>query len=133
MKKPKYGSSGINNNKSNVVGVFDQENDVEFNKNLSLNVTQNGTECDDDARGGDSEDDRDERLPVSDEAKMEGHRKVVSALALEHTGSRLLTGSHDYTVRMYDSRQFTAGPFALFRVPGVSVPTRVASQVLAAL
>ena len=33
---------------------------------------------------------------------MEGHRKVVSALALEHTGSRLLTGSHDYTVRMYD-------------------------------
>ena len=59
-------------------------------------------EDDDDARGGDSEDDRDERLPVSDEAKMEGHRKVVSALALEHTGSRLLTGSHDYTVRMYD-------------------------------
>ena len=57
----------------------------------------------DDARGdGDSEDERDERLPVSDEAKMEGHRKVVSALALEHTGSRLLTGSHDYTVRMYD-------------------------------
>ena len=57
----------------------------------------------DDVRGDrDSDDDRDERLPVSDEAKMEGHRKVVSALALEHTGSRLLTGSHDYTVRMYD-------------------------------
>lgn len=52
MKKPKYGSSGINNKKSNVVGVFDQENDVEFNKNLSLNVTQNGAECDDDLRGG---------------------------------------------------------------------------------
>ena len=44
----------------------------------------------------------DDYLPLSNEAAMEGHAKVVSALDLEHTGSRLLTGSHDYTVKMYD-------------------------------
>lgn len=28
--------------------------------------------------------------------------QVVSALAVDHTGSRVLSGSYDYTVRMYD-------------------------------
>lgn len=28
--------------------------------------------------------------------------QVVSALAVDHSGSRVLTGSYDYTVRMYD-------------------------------
>ena len=41
-------------------------------------------------------------LPLANEVVMEGHKKVVSALAMEHTGSRLLTGSHDYSVKMYD-------------------------------
>ncbi|KAJ6319232.1 hypothetical protein OIU78_014790 [Salix suchowensis] len=31
-----------------------------------------------------------------------GHSKVVSALAVDHTGSRVLSGSYDYSVRMYD-------------------------------
>lgn len=29
-------------------------------------------------------------------------QQVVSALAVDHTGSRVLSGSYDYTVRMYD-------------------------------
>jgi WD40 repeat protein len=28
--------------------------------------------------------------------------QVVSALAVDHTGSRVISGSYDYTVRMYD-------------------------------
>ncbi|PQQ17535.1 WD repeat-containing protein 70 [Prunus yedoensis var. nudiflora] len=31
-----------------------------------------------------------------------GHTKVVSALAVDHTGSRVVSGSYDYSVRMYD-------------------------------
>jgi WD domain, G-beta repeat len=31
-----------------------------------------------------------------------GHRKLVSALAVDASGARLLTGSEDYTVRMFD-------------------------------
>ncbi|KAG6735705.1 hypothetical protein POTOM_061644 [Populus tomentosa] len=42
------------------------------------------------------------RIPTSNEIVLGGHSKVVSALAVDHTGSRVLSGSYDYTVRMYD-------------------------------
>ncbi|KAM0938982.1 putative transcription factor WD40-like family [Dioscorea sansibarensis] len=42
------------------------------------------------------------RIPLSNEIVLRGHSKVVSALAIDHSGSRVLTGSYDYTVRMYD-------------------------------
>lgn len=41
-------------------------------------------------------------LPISCEATLEPHRKAVVALALDHSGSRLLTGSDDYTVKLFD-------------------------------
>ncbi|KAG2537678.1 WD repeat-containing protein 70-like [Panicum virgatum] len=53
----------------------------------------------------DMEDDGDggfNRIPLSNEIVLRGHTKVVSALAVDHTGSRVLSGSYDYTVRMYD-------------------------------
>lgn len=33
---------------------------------------------------------------------------MVSALAVDHTGSRVLSGSYDYTVRMYDFQGMNA-------------------------
>ncbi|GKU86188.1 hypothetical protein SLEP1_g743 [Rubroshorea leprosula] len=42
------------------------------------------------------------RIPMSNEIVLKGHTKVVSALAIDHSGSRVLSGSYDYTVRMYD-------------------------------
>ena len=57
----------------------------------------------------DSEDDEeaevdeyDDFLPEANEVALQGHKKIVSALAMEHTGSRLITGSHDYSVKIYD-------------------------------
>ncbi|XP_045794553.1 WD repeat-containing protein 70 [Trifolium pratense] len=57
----------------------------------------------------DEDDDSDEdqpsnrfRIPLSNEIVLKGHTKVVSALAVDHTGSRVLSGSYDYMVRMYD-------------------------------
>lgn len=34
--------------------------------------------------------------------------QIVSALAVDHTGSRVLSGSYDYTVRMYDFQGMNA-------------------------
>ncbi|KAL5863755.1 hypothetical protein ACOSQ3_001269 [Xanthoceras sorbifolium] len=58
----------------------------------------------------DDEDDEEEeekeenryRIPMSNEIVLKGPTKVVSALAVDHSGSRVLSGSYDYTVRMYD-------------------------------
>ncbi|GER24974.1 WD repeat-containing protein [Striga asiatica] len=63
----------------------------------------------------DSEEDLDEedddsghRIPLSNEIVLKGHTKVVSALAVDHSGSRVLSGSYDYTVRMYDFQGMNA-------------------------
>lgn len=42
------------------------------------------------------------KLPISSEVILEPHSKAVVAVALDHSGSRLLTGSHDYTVKLFD-------------------------------
>ncbi|XP_027350623.1 WD repeat-containing protein 70 isoform X2 [Abrus precatorius] len=65
--------------------------------------------------GADSEDESDEedvgnrfRIPLSNEIVLKGHTKVVSALAVDHSGSRVLSGSYDYTVHMYDFQGMNA-------------------------
>lgn len=45
---------------------------------------------------------------MSNEIVLKGHTKVVSALAIDHTGSRVVTGSYDYSVRMYDFQGMNA-------------------------
>ncbi|PPD95859.1 hypothetical protein GOBAR_DD07117 [Gossypium barbadense] len=40
--------------------------------------------------------------PISDSERMRRRRTIVSALAIDHSGSRVLSGSFDYTVRMFD-------------------------------
>ncbi|XP_009612613.1 uncharacterized protein [Nicotiana tomentosiformis] len=66
--------------------------------------------------GSDSEDDMEEekeehnqyRIPLSNEIILKGHTKVVAALAVDPSGSRVLSGSYDYTVRMYDFQGMNA-------------------------
>lgn len=36
------------------------------------------------------------------ELNLDSAWQIVSALAVDHSGSRVLSGSYDYTVRMYD-------------------------------
>lgn len=62
-----------------------------------------GLTVDEDSENEDEEEeDTRHRIPLSNEIVLKGHSKVVSALAVDHTGSRVLSGSYDYTVRMYD-------------------------------
>lgn len=61
----------------------------------------------DDDMDGEPEDDP-YRIPMSNEIMLKGHTKVVSALAVDQTGSRVLSGSYDYTVRMYDFQGMNA-------------------------
>ncbi|KAL4588009.1 hypothetical protein LXL04_000887 [Taraxacum kok-saghyz] len=48
------------------------------------------------------------RIPLSNEIVLKGHTKVVSTLAIDHSGSRVLSGSFDYTIRMYDFQGMNA-------------------------
>ncbi|KAK9282023.1 hypothetical protein L1049_004934 [Liquidambar formosana] len=62
----------------------------------------NPAETDSDDGDSDNEEENQYRIPLSNEIVLKGHSKVVSALAVDHSGSRVLSGSYDYTVRMYD-------------------------------
>lgn len=62
---------------------------------------------DDDEEESDDDDEEDEEedgegLPVSHEVALQGHGKAVVALDVEHSGSRLVCGSLDYTLRIFD-------------------------------
>lgn len=50
----------------------------------------------------------DYKIPLSNEVVLKGHSKVVSALAIDPSGSRVLTGSYDYMVKMYDFQGMNA-------------------------
>lgn len=65
-------------------------------------VGLNLAETDSDDGDLDNEEEERHRIPLSNEIVLKGHSKVVSALAVDHTGSRVLSGSYDYTVRMFD-------------------------------
>ncbi|KAF8845415.1 WD40 repeat-like protein [Paxillus ammoniavirescens] len=41
-------------------------------------------------------------FPVTHEATLKEHTKVISALALDPSGARVLTGSHDYDCKLWD-------------------------------
>jgi len=66
---------------------------------------------DDDEDESDDDDDDDEGaapastsrgLPTTDHIVLKDHTRAVSALALDPAGARLVSGSHDYTVRFWD-------------------------------
>ncbi|KAJ4968625.1 hypothetical protein NE237_015326 [Protea cynaroides] len=64
------------------------------------NLANSDSDEDEDAEDAEAEDQY--RIPLSNEIVLKGHSKVVSALAVDHTGSRILSGSYDYSVHMYD-------------------------------
>ena len=41
-------------------------------------------------------------LPITHEAILRGHSKAVTALDIDYIGNRIITGSNDYNIRMYD-------------------------------
>lgn len=41
-------------------------------------------------------------LPISHEIVLRGHGKMISALAANPSGARLITGSHDYMIKLWD-------------------------------
>ncbi|KDD71568.1 hypothetical protein H632_c4775p0, partial [Helicosporidium sp. ATCC 50920] len=58
----------------------------------------------------DSDADDSAPLPSSHQLLFDSHARAVSAVALDDSGARLLTGSHDYWVHMFDFGGLTANP-----------------------
>ncbi|SCZ89214.1 BZ3500_MvSof-1268-A1-R1_Chr1-1g01034 [Microbotryum saponariae] len=72
-------------------------------------------------------------LPVSHEAILKDHQKAVSALSMDPAGGRIVSGSYDYDVKLWDFAGMTAAfkPFRSFE-PKTGHQVRARSRAQAA-
>lgn len=69
---------------------------------------------DDDDSDSDSEDES-ERFPVSHEMVLKTHDRVVTTIALDPAGSRMVTGSLDSTIKLHDFASMTPTTLRAFK------------------
>lgn len=75
---------------------------------------------DEEASDSDTDNNRTETFPISHEVTFKDHTKVVSALALDPSGARIASGSHDYECKLWDFGGMTAShkPFKSWEPAG---------------
>src|SRR5579859_1776013 len=57
----------------------------------------------------DEDDEEDDEFPISHEIVLKDHTKAVSAISLDPSGSRLVSGSYDYDMKFWDFGGMNAG------------------------
>ncbi|KAF2823771.1 WD repeat-containing protein 70 [Ophiobolus disseminans] len=71
-------------------------------------------DSDDDDSDDDSEDDDDE-FPVSHELIIKTHDRAITTIALDNSGTRLITGSNDCTLKLHDLSALTPSTIRAFK------------------
>jgi hypothetical protein len=94
--------------------------------------TADGDDADDDvgADGGEAP-----LFPTTHELALKDHTKVVSALALDPSGARVLSGSHDYDCKLWDfgGMDWRCKPFKSWEPAGMYYVRRLPVSMYAVL
>ena len=81
-----------------------------------MNLDSDGGDDDDDDDDEDDEEDEDEdEFPVSHELVLKTHERAVTSLTADPSGSRLITGSTDCTVKFHDFASMTPTTLRAFK------------------
>ncbi|KAH7908264.1 hypothetical protein BJ138DRAFT_1103658 [Hygrophoropsis aurantiaca] len=81
---------------------------LSLNNGEDVDVDSDDEEPEFDPDAPDLYDVSDPQFPITHEATLKEHTKVISALALDPSGARVLSGSHDYDVKLWDFGGMTA-------------------------
>ncbi|RPA79912.1 WD40 repeat-like protein, partial [Ascobolus immersus RN42] len=78
---------------------------------------QGGDSDDDSGSGFESSDDEEEEddLPITHEITLKPHEKAISHISLDPSGTRFITSSHDYFVRLFDFPAMSTNSLHAFR------------------
>ncbi|TYJ56312.1 hypothetical protein B9479_003003 [Cryptococcus floricola] len=98
----------------------DQESDDEEIGPAPPTTGKRKAEDDDSSDDDFGPEDDEERTPVTHEIVLKDHTKVVSALAVDPSGARVATGSHDYDTKIWDfgGMDHRLKPFKSFEANG---------------
>lgn len=70
---------------------------------------------DDDDDDDDSDDNDEDEFPISHELVLKAHTKAISSMTLDPSGTRLVTASHDCTIKFFDFPSMSADSLNPFR------------------
>ncbi|KAI8334444.1 WD40-repeat-containing domain protein [Chlamydoabsidia padenii] len=92
------------NSRSGEISQTTKNDNNDKTANSDNGDTDNEEDDQSDEDDNDQSDDisNDSILPISHEVTLKGHTRVVSALALDPAGARLVTGGYDYDMKLWD-------------------------------
>ncbi|KAF9891010.1 hypothetical protein FE257_005267 [Aspergillus nanangensis] len=85
-------------------------------------------DSDNDSEDSDDDDDDDDEFPVSHELTLKTHERAVTTLTVDPSGSRLITGSTDCTIKLHDFAAMTPSTVRAFKSVDPSAKKQSAAQ-----
>ncbi|OGM50162.1 WD repeat protein, partial [Aspergillus bombycis] len=86
------------------------------------------SDSDNDSDDSDSDDDDEDEFPVSHELVLKTHERAVTTLTVDPSGSRLITGSTDCTIKLHDFASMTPSTVRAFKSVDPTAKKQSAAQ-----
>lgn len=99
----------LQRSKRQVAPVNDNDHDETHDDN------DDNDDDDDDDEDDEDDEDSDDEFPVSHEMVLKTHERTVTTLSVDSSGSRLITGSTDCTVKLHDFASMTPTTLRAFK------------------
>ena len=100
---------------ANIQAQIDQSKRKTINESKQLAAKGSESDRDEDSDDDDDDSDEEDEFPVSHELLIKTHDRAVTSISLDHSGSRLVTGSNDCTLKLHDFAAMTPTTVRAFK------------------
>ncbi|PWY85841.1 26S protease regulatory subunit 4 [Aspergillus sclerotioniger CBS 115572] len=107
---------------------FIEQSSAEVNTKAAEENQKNGSGSDDGSDDSDDNSDDEDEFPVSHELTLKTHDRAVTTLTVDPSGSRLITGSTDCTIKLHDFASMTPSTVRAFKSVDPSAKKQSAAQ-----
>ncbi|XTI92330.1 WD40 repeat-like protein [Cenococcum geophilum] len=100
---------------ANIQAQIDQSKRKTVNESKQLAAKDSESDRDEDSDDDDDDSDEEDEFPVSHELLIKTHDRAITSISLDHSGSRLVTGSNDCTLKLHDFAAMTPTTVRAFK------------------
>ena len=100
---------------ANIQAQIDQSKRKTINESKQLATKGSESDRDEDSDDDDGDSDEEDEFPVSHELLIKTHDRAITSISLDHSGSRLVTGSNDCTLKLHDFAAMTPTTVRAFK------------------